>query len=133
MNAVSACIYTTLTQGTALTSLLAGTASVYKDKAPDDASYPYVVYNLHGGGEENQTPQRSKNVVYFIRAYSKTSTANAGNIDTQVDSLLHGKTLTVTGWNNWYTVREGEIENTEVLSNGDRVYSAGALYRIKIA
>jgi hypothetical protein len=132
MNALSSSIYSTLTQGTALTALLAGSVSVYKDIAPDNAAYPYVVYNLQGGGEENIMPIRSKDVVYFIRAYSKTSTANAGNIDTQIDALLHGKTLTVSGWNNWWTVREGEIENTEILSNGERVYESGALYRVRL-
>jgi hypothetical protein len=131
MNSISSAIYLTLQQGTALTALLAGTTSIYKDIAPDNASYPYVVFNLQGGGETNETPNRAKNMVYFIRAYSKTSTANAGNIDTQIDNLLHGKTLSISGRNNFWTAREGEIENTEVLSNGDRVYSAGALYRIR--
>jgi hypothetical protein len=131
MNPTSAAIFTTLQQGTALTALLAGTNSIYKDIAPDNTSYPYVVFNLQGGGETNETPNRAKNTVYFIRAYSKTSTANAGNIDTQIDNLLHGKTLSISGRNNFWTAREGEIENTEVLSNGDRVYSAGALYRIR--
>jgi hypothetical protein len=132
MNAISSAIYSTLTTGTALTSLLAGTTSVYKDIAPDDAAYPYVVFNLQGGGETNETPSRAKNVIYFIRAYSKTSTASVGNIDTKIDALLHGKTLSVSGRVNYWTSRETELENTEVLSNGDRVYMAGALYRIRI-
>ncbi|MFA5208299.1 MAG: DUF3168 domain-containing protein [Candidatus Paceibacterota bacterium] len=131
MNNISSALYLTLQQGTALTALLAGTTSIYKDIAPDNASYPYVVFNLQGGGETNETPNRESNVIYYIRGYSKTSTANAGNIATQIDSLLHGKTLTITGRNNFWTAREGEIENTEILSNGDRVYNAGALYRVR--
>jgi hypothetical protein len=130
MNAISAAIYTTL-QGTALTSLLAGTTSIYKDVAPEGSEYPYVVFNLQGGGEANESPNREKNVVYFIRAYTKTSTAAAGNIDTQIDTLLHGKTLSISGRSNYWTARESEFENTEYLSNGDPVYVAGAFYRIR--
>ena len=130
MNPISSAIFITLQQGTALTSLLAGTNSIYKDQA-GTAAYPYVVYNLMGGGEENQSPNRSKNNVYFIRGYSKVSTAAAGNIDTQIDNLLHGKTLSISGRTNYSTVREGEFEETEILSNGEQVYSAGAFYRVR--
>ena len=58
MNALTSAIYTTLTGGTALTSLLAGTASVYYNAAPDDATFPYVVFNYQSNLEENQTPSR---------------------------------------------------------------------------
>ena len=131
MNSINSSIYLTLQSGTALTSLLAGTNSIYKDIAPDNATYPYIVFNQQGGGEENLTPNRSVNLVYYIRGYTKVNTAAAGNIDAQIDNLLHGKTLSISGRSNYWTAREGEIENTEVLSNGERVYSAGALYRIK--
>jgi hypothetical protein len=131
MNSINASLYTTLQSGTALTALLAGTNSIYKDIAPDNATYPYIVFNQQGGGEENLTPNRSVNLVYYIRGYTKVNTAAAGNIDAQIDNLLHGKTLSISGRSNYWTAREGEIENTEVLSNGERVYSAGALYRIK--
>jgi hypothetical protein len=130
MNAINAGIYTTLTGGTALTALLATGTSVYKDNA-GTATYPYVVFNLQGGGETNSTPQREMNVIYFIRAYSKTSTANAGNIATQIDNLLHGKTLSISGRSNFWTAREAEFENTEILSNGEPVFMAGAFYRIR--
>ena len=70
-------------------------------------------------------------VIYFIRAYTKGSTAEAGNIDTQIDNLLHGKTLTITGRSNFYTAREADFENTEYLGNGEPVYMAGAFYRIR--
>ena len=130
MNSISSSIYLTLQQGTALTALLAGTNSIYKDNA-GTANYPYVIFNLMGGGETNETPNRAKDVVYFIRAYTKGSTLEAGNIDTQIDNLLHGKTLSISGRSNFWTAREGEFEDTEYLSNGEPVYMAGALYRIR--
>ena len=130
MNAISSAIYTTLQQGTALTALLSGTNSIYKDTA-GTAACPYVVFNLQGGGETNESPNREKDVIYFIRAYTKVSTAAAGNIDTQIDNLLHGKTLSVSSRTNFWTAREAEFENTEILGNGEPVYMAGAFYRIR--
>ena len=130
MNSISSAIYLTLQQGTSLTALLSGTNSIYKDSA-GTAEYDYVVFNLQGGGEENQTPNRSSNNVYYVRGYSKTSTAAAGNIATQIDNLLHGKTLSISGRSNYWTAREAEFENTEILGNGEPVYMAGAFYRIR--
>jgi hypothetical protein len=130
MNSINAALFLTMQQGTALTALLAGTNSIYKDSA-GTAAYPYVVFSLQGGGETNETPNRAKNVVYFIRAYTKVSTAAAGNIDAQIDNLLHGKTLTISGRSNFWTSRESEFENTEILSNGEPVYMSGAFYRVR--
>lgn len=131
MNALNAGIYNTLAGGTALTSLLGGTA-IYYEEAPDGTPFPYVVFSIQGGGDLNLSPSRMKDVLYFVRGYSKVSTANAGSIDAACDALLHHKTLTVTGWTNYNTQRETDIENTEVDSAGQTIYMAGGVYRISI-
>ncbi len=131
MNALNAGIHNTLKGGTALTSLLGGTA-IYYEQAPDNTPFPYVVFSIQGGGDLNLSPSRMKDILYFVRGYSKTSPANAGSIDAACDALLHGKTLTVTGWNNYNTQRETDIENTEVDSAGQTIYMAGGVYRISI-
>ena len=132
VNYLTQALYGTLTGGTALTSLLAGTGSVFFSQAPDNATYPYVVFSLQGGGDINITPSRQKDMLYFVRGYSKTSSAHAGSIDTQIDSALHGKTITVTGWANFWTARTSDFENTEKLPNGDKIFMAGGFYRIRL-
>ena len=100
MNVLDQAIYTKLNAATALTSLLAGTAAIYHIQAPDNATLPYVVFNIQGGGDENQTPKRRKNLIVYVRAYSGVSALNAGSIDTQIDTLMHGGTISVSGWAN---------------------------------
>lgn len=132
MNEISTAIYSTLSSGTALTALLAGTTSIYHLQAPDEASLPYVVFNIQAGGDENQTPIRRKNLILYVRGYSQTSALAAGSIDAQADALLHGKTLTVTGWHNFWCSREQDLENIDNLPSGEKVWMAGGYYRIRI-
>ena len=132
MNAIDSALYSTLSGGTALTALLATTSSIYHIRAPNVSTLPYVVYSLQGGGKENLTPSDMGNYVYFIRAYSATSAKAAGTIHDEIVKLLHGKTLTVTGYTNYWTVLEGEQETAEEEPNAAPIFMSGGLYRIKI-
>lgn len=132
MNEVNKAIYSKLQAGTALTTLLAGTASVYHLQSPDNTSMPYVVFSLQGGGDENVTPSRMKNYIYFVRGYSGVSAASAGSIDTQIDALLHSGSISVTGWTNFWLNREADVENIDNLPNGEKAYMSGALYRVRL-
>jgi len=132
MNAISKGIYDTLKAGTALTALLAGTTSIYNMQAPDSATLPYVVFNLQGGGWDANLPTDAINVLYYIRGYTKFSAAAAGSIATQIDALLHGKTITVSGYTNYWCNHESEIEFVENLPSGDKIYNSGYYYRIRL-
>jgi len=135
VNYLTQALYGTLTGGTALKNLLAGGTAgtaVYYQQAPKNAAYPYVVFNLQGGGDINITPSRQKDYIYFVRGYSKFTPAYAGSIDAQIDALLHGRTLTVTNWANFWTARTSDFENVETSPDQDNVYMAGGFYRIRL-
>jgi len=131
MNQVDTAIYSTLTGGTALTSLLASTSSVYHIRAPNVTTFPYVVFSLQGGGPENITPSDLWNVVYFIRAYSATNATAASNIHAEIRKLLHKKTLTISGYTNYWMALETELESAEEIPNATPIFMAGGLYRIR--
>lgn len=132
MNALKQALYTKLTDGTALVAKLAGTASVYDLVPPSGAAFPYVVFGHSGGGDENITPTRYKNVLYFVKAVSKTSAKNAGEIDTEIDTLLHDSTLSVTGWTNFGIARESDIDYSEFDREGRSIWHVGGVYRIRL-
>jgi len=132
INELAGAMYTRLSGGTALTDLLASTPSIYHGRVPDGASFPYVVFNLQGGGDENIVPSRMKNLVLYVRGYSKTSQASAGSIDAQIDTLLHGQTLSVSGWVNFWTARESDLSGFEPMPNGETIWNAGGMYRIRL-
>ena len=129
-NALNTGIYSTLSGGTALTTALGGTA-IYYQQAPDEAALPYVVWSYQGGGDDNITPSRMKSLLVYVRGYAATP-ALAGTIDTYCDALLHGKTITVTGWKNFWTAREEDISLVENPPDGAPIFSAGGIYRIRL-
>lgn len=132
MNELETAIYEKLTGGTALTALLAGTASVYNEIAPRGAAAPYVIFGLQAGGDENMIPVRYKNYLYRIKAVSETSMKNAGQIDAQIDALMHDTTLTVSGWQNFWCMRESDFRYVETTSEGRNIWHAGGVYRIRL-
>lgn len=138
MNAVEAAIYSRLAGTAGLTALLATppaghTASIFLDEAPQGASYPYVIFGLQGGGDDNKSPHRAQSLLYMAKALATANMKAAGNIDTQIDGALHLNTLTVTGWTNFWLARESEIEFPENIGGGKRVFHRGGVYRIRIA
>ena len=90
-----------------------------------------IVFNVQGGGDENLTPHRTKNLVVSVRAYSNTN-ARAGSIDAQIDTALHMVPFTnVTGWTNVWLARETDIETVEDAPNNTQVFMNGGLYRVR--
>ena len=129
MKWLNTAIYSKLNGATALTSLLSGTAAIYALQAIESAVYPYVVFNVQGGGDMNESPHRVKNLVVFVRAYG-TVNSQAGSIDAQIDTALHLVPFTgVSGWANLWMAREQDLETVENPPTGGQVFMNGGLYR----
>lgn len=133
MNVLETAIYDALTGEPAITNLLAGTASVYNRQAPHGASYPLIIFQHQGGGDENKSPHRSRNMVYLIKGITTTGLTDSGAIDAQVDTLLHLQSLTVSGWTNFWLARESPVRYVEQAADGNAYYHAGGLYRVRLA
>jgi hypothetical protein len=130
MNVLNTAIYSRLSTATALTSLLGGTR-IYALQAPEGQALPYVCFSVQGGGDENQSPHRTKNWVVFVRAYA-SSNAQAGSIDALLDTALHNVPFTgVSGWTNFWMARETDLELVENDAAGVKTFMNGALYRVR--
>jgi hypothetical protein len=132
MNAVNTAIYSTLSGSSSVTNLLANATSIYHQIARDNAPFDYIVFNKQSGTEPNDTRHRVHDLIYQVRAFSKTSTKAALAIDAQVDALLHNQTLSITGYAQLRLLRIGDIEFVEAEPNTEKVYSAGGLYRVRL-
>lgn len=130
MNVLNAGIYSRLNTSAITDLLAAGSASLFNLQAKENASYPYLVWSIQGGGDVNLEPHRVKNLIVFIRAYSVSSAAQAGSIDAQIDSALHLNPLTVSGWTNLWLAREQDLETVENEPNSRQVWMAGGFYRL---
>lgn len=130
-NALGSAVYSKLTGSTALTSLLAGTTSIYNVMPPYEAAYDYVVFNMQGAAEPNDTQHRVKDITLQVRAYS-TALNRAGSIDYQADALLHNGLLSITGWTQIFLARSADIELVEYDESDRPIYTRGGLYDLKI-
>lgn len=129
-NLIGSALFSKLSAGTALTTLLGGTF-IYNTNAENEKALPYVVYSLQAGGPDNITPSDSRDLLYYVRAYSNDN-SQAGSIDAAVSALLHNQVLTVSGYTNYGLMRETDIQTDELSAAGVRTYCAGAFYRILI-
>ena len=129
--AMGTAILDKLKAGTALIAELGGTA-IYVDQAPDGALLPYVVYNHQGGGPENISPGNLQSDIWQVRGYAATP-ASANRIDGLVTDLLHRGSLVATGYTNIWTAKETDISLVENPPDGAKIYSAGGLYRVRLA
>lgn len=131
-NAIGSAVYSKLAGGTALTALLySGSASIYNLEPPYEAHHDYVVFNVQGAAEPNDTQHRVKDITLQVRAYS-TALNRAGSIDAACDALLHAGSLSVTGWSTIWQVRRSDIELIEYDEADRPIYTRGGLYDLKI-
>lgn len=112
----------------AITTLATG--GVWNKLAPQGTALPYVIFQWQGGGDRNVTPSRERDLVYTVKAVAADAAA-AEAIDAEIDTLLHGGTLTVSGWTNFLSRREGDVNYSESPA-GASVYHVGAMYRFRI-
>jgi hypothetical protein len=132
MNALNSAIYSKLQTTSGITSLLSGTTAIYNQQAPENAVLPFIVFSTPSEIDENMTQNRTKNNIVFIRAYSGVSASQAGSIDAAIDTALHLIPLTVSGWTNFWMVREQGIELVETQPTAKIVFMAGAQYRVRL-
>jgi hypothetical protein len=132
VNALNAALYTAMTANASLGTLLASGTAIYFDQAPDAASLPYVVWSYAGGpGHENASRHETVDELVYVRGFAARPDV-AGSISGQIDSTLHGKTLSVSGWVNFWTTRTQNISNVEIDSAQQKTWSRGSFYRVRL-
>jgi len=129
-NALEVALVARLRAATGLTTLLAGTTSIFNRTAPQGAALPYVVFRPQADATETSDPHRREDVTYAVKAIAGSQSA-ANAISAQVDLALDGKPLTVAGSTNFWLRRSGGIAYEEAGPAGF-IYHDGGLYRIRL-
>jgi len=130
-NSFWAGLYTKLQGGTALTALLSGTTAIYHLQAPDNSTLPYIVFSTQAGGPENITSSDMRNLLIYVRGYAASPTT-AGSIDAQIENLLHKQALSVSGYTNYWSVKQQDVSLVETPPNSNPVYSYGGIYQFRL-
>ena len=131
MNATEIGLYNKLKGTAALTATLSTTTAIYNAVAPAGTSMAYVVFVYAGGGLENITPSELHNVVYMVKAVADDS-AEAATIQGHIKTALHGQTLKVGGYTNFYTACEDEISYVEQTREGALIHHRGYYVRVRV-
>lgn len=130
ITAIETGLYNKLKGASALITELGGTL-IYNKLAPQSPGSKYVVFQWQGGGDVNDHPARSRDVLYSIQGVASTQAAAAA-IDDDIDAALHDQALSISGWTSVDCQRESDINYVELDSGGVAHYHAGGIYRIRI-
>jgi hypothetical protein len=129
---IETALHTTLSSDTSLMALVSG---IYRNLAPPDATYPFVLYQLIVSGDKYTLTQRVSSEYSFqikvvAEGYSAVSAKTA--LD-RVDVLLTDKSLSVTGKTHWKTRRTSEFEYAEMGEFGVVYQHVGGNWQIEMA
>jgi len=94
-------IHTALAANVDITNALGGTA-IYRLIAPEHQSLPYIITWNAGGGEDNETPKDSVDMLLGVKVVTKSQT-QAGTIMSEIRDSLHRQDMTFGG--NWKTIK----------------------------
>lgn len=131
MNALETAIYSKLTGDTTLMALV---GAVCNTIVPRGQALPVCLFQPMSGIEENASPNDSIRYVYLVKGIAR-SKATAMAIAERASYLLHKSTITVTGWNNFWTARTLYVSYAEIdpAQPSENIWHVGWEYVIRLA
>lgn len=137
-SAVREALWNRLSTSSTLTSLLGPPANgysqgIYHEHAPDNASFPFVVFS-RSSGQPVQTfaePSAYEEDVWLVKGIDRSPSANTvESIAAAIQSRLNDATITISGGGSLlFLRRQSDVEYVE-LSEGSMYRHCGALYRL---
>jgi hypothetical protein len=135
--AVRRALYGRLSGDTTLSNLLGApapgfTKAIYHQVAPDNATFPFVLFNQQSGvpTEAFQAPSALETDVWLIKAVDRNTSADTAEaIAARVKTLLNDGALSISGGTLLYLRRQSDVQYPEV-ADGVQHRHCGALYRL---
>lgn len=127
-------IFTKLAANSDLITELGGTF-IWESIAPPQQDFPYLIYQWQGGGDENLTPSRMVNEVWTVKAVVNMEAGGkrkSEDIAKRADEALHNQALTVSGWENFWLVREQTVKFAETDEAGVPIWHTGGIFRVRL-
>ena len=118
-------------------------ARVHRAEAPQNATFPYIIFNLQSPGNDRNRPgadgRMMSRALWLIKAVTKGSASSgfaaADAIAAAIDAALVGSTGQVTSGDQTFTIlsifRTGPVAFLEK-ADSIRYHHAGGLYRIQV-
>ena len=130
-------VYGKLAGDTTLNNLLGTPAngyskSIYHNRAPASAQYPFVLFNKQSGvpTEAFGDPSALETDVWLVKAVDKNTSADtAESAADRVKTLLNDAALSISGATHLYLRRQSDVEYEEE-TDGVRYQHVGCLFRL---
>ena len=122
-------IDTRLRNDTAITAEI-GADRVFRNVAPNNQSYPYIIYNLAAGVLANDTAGGLRSATYLIRCISEDA-GQAARCDKLVGEAFE-TLLTMNDFINWRVDREEDIDLSEILDDDRIINIIGGYYNFEL-
>jgi hypothetical protein len=105
--------------------------SIYYERAPQGAAFPYVIFNKQAGTPRYAMGSRAfDNDVWLIKGVDRSETADAvDNIAARLDALLTDGSISIASRTQLYLRRESDLNFPET-TDGVNYRHAGSLYRL---
>lgn len=129
--AIDQAIIARLSSDAALAALAPG--GVFRETAPQGATTPFVIVEGMTHRDEYAIGSSAyEELIYLVKGIAQsTSGTSAQSIADRVQALLHGVTLTITGYRAMLVQREERVAYVEIDDESDRRWQhRGALYRV---
>lgn len=134
--AVRRALYGKMSGDVTLTAMLASpptgrSKSIYYQRAPQGADFPYVVFSKQSGTAIYGLTARAYDTeVWLVKAVDRSEDSDvAENIASRLDALLTDGTLSISGRTQLYLRRESDVDYAED-SDGVTFHHAGSLFRL---
>ncbi len=125
-------IFTRLAANSSIISELGGTV-IFERFVPTGQTKPYVIFFESSGGDVNETPRDTRNLVVTVKAVSG-SNLQAKRLAAYIRTSLHGAEESMSAGSGWEIYRSQLTVNIEypVLIDTKQEYHAGGVYRIRL-
>jgi Protein of unknown function (DUF3168) len=131
MNPIRRALFIALSGDSQLTALLSAPAAIHHQRAPQTATYPFVIFHRQAG-TPSFTFGRSQlqSDLWLIKGVDLAESASkVEDIAARIDTMLRDASLSVAGRDQLDVRRESDVDYAE--ADGDITYRhCGALYRI---
>lgn len=109
----------------------------FADLAKAEATKPYVVYALGGGGELNDVVREDGEFVVLVKCVAETQLAafaGAARIKTLLNDADRSKAGALDGGTDWYilTSTQERVIHAVETESGRQYYHSGAYYRFRM-
>lgn len=131
MDGFRAAAFAKLNGDSTLTDMLATTTSIYHNRAPLDAAFPFIIFSKNAGSY-NLTFKGAPmaNQVWLFKGVDKSPSASrAEDIDRRIDTVLSDASLILSDGSLLYLRRESDVNYEDDTDAEFAIHHIGGLYR----